>query len=281
LLFEVTKRQSADMKFRTAPLRTVAMLSVALLSFAENAHTANAQAAAAVSAFDLYIGKFESRLNQQHSSPTQFLASVNSGSVQSMGRAQPVLEELTPLGGMPLPGALLHDWRGAAFVRGATAKELEALLKDFDAYPRRFAPQVLRAKVIAQQGNHFEVSMRVSQRHVITVVMDSTYDVSFGQLDEQHGYSRSQSKAISEIDSPGTRHENALSPEQEHGFLWRLNTYWSWEERDGGLFMQIESVSLTRSIPVGLGWAVRPFVESVPRDSLRFTLQSVCSELQK
>ena len=71
--------------------------------------------------------------------------------------------------------------------------------------------------------------------------MDTTYDVTFGRLDARHGYSISRSTRISEIDSPGTPKERALSDGEEHGFLWRLNTYWSYEERDGGLYMQIES----------------------------------------
>ena len=82
--------------------------------------------------------------------------------------------------------------------------------------------------------------------------MDTAYDIGFGRLDEQHGYSISRSTRISEIDSPGTGAEHALDSSQEHGFLWRLNSYWSFEERDGGLYMQIESVSLTRSVPVAL-----------------------------
>ncbi len=122
--------------------------------------------------------------------------------------------------------------------------------------------------------------MRVRQRQVITVVMDSTYEVSFGRLDLRHGYSISRSTRIQEIDSPGTSRERALTPDEEHGFLWRLNTYWSYEERDGGLYMQIESVSLTRSIPTGMGWAVRPFVQSVPRGSLEFTLSSARKALR-
>jgi hypothetical protein len=80
---------------------------------------------------------------------------------------------------------------------------------------------------------------------------------------------------------PGTPAERALSSSEEHGFLWRMNTYWSYEERDGGLYMQIESVSLTRSIPTGLGWAIGPFVESVPRESLEFTLRAACNALRK
>ena len=123
--------------------------------------------------------------------------------------------------------------------------------------------------------------MRVRQRHVITVVMDTTYDISYGRLDAQHGFSISRSTQINEIDSLGTASERVLNANEEHGFLWRLNTYWSYEERDSGLYMQIESVSLTRSIPTGLGWAVRPFVESVPRESLEFTLRSTCNALRR
>ena len=142
-------------------------------------------------------------------------------------------------------------------------------------------PAELRAKLLAQQKDHLQATMRVRQRHVLTVVMDTTYDIVYGRLDAQHGYSISRSTQISEIDSPGTAGEHALSPSQAHGFLWRLNTYWSYEERDGGLYLQIESVSLTRSIPLGLGWAIQPFIESVPRESLEFTLRSTCIALRK
>jgi hypothetical protein len=45
--------------------------------------------------------------------------------------------------------------------------------------------------------------------------------------------------------------------------------------------MQIETVSLSRSIPDGLGWAIKPFVESVPRESLEFTLRATCNALRK
>jgi hypothetical protein len=140
---------------------------------------------------------------------------------------------------------------------------------------------VLQEKILMQQGDHYQVVMRVRQRHVITVVTDTTYDVTFGRLDARHGYSNSRSTQSSEIDSPGTRRERALNSSEEHGFLWRLNTYWSYEERDGGLYMQIESVSLSRSIPTGLGWAIGPFVERVPRESLEFTLRSTCNALRK
>jgi hypothetical protein len=111
--------------------------------------------------------------------------------------------------------------------------------------------------------------------------MDLALDIAYGRLDKLHGYSISRSTQISEIESPGTPKERALGPDEDHGFLWRLNTYWSYEERDGGLYMQIETVSLSRSVPEGLGWAVKPFVESVPKESLEFTLRSTRDGLKK
>jgi hypothetical protein len=166
-------------------------------------------------------------------------------------------------------------------MEGAKAADFERVMRDFDSYPRRFSPQVLQARVVTRLDDRLEASMRVEQRHIITVVMDTVYDVSFGRLDARHGYSTSRSTRISEVASPGTASEHVLPAREEHGFLWRQNTYWSYEERDGGLYMQIESVSLSRSIPTGLGWVVRPFVESVPRDSLEFTLRSTCNALRK
>jgi hypothetical protein len=238
---------------------------------------------AAVSAFDSYIGGVESRLTGQHQSQKSFIASVTADgqSEARLRRGELIIEKLTPSTGADVPGAMLHDWRGTAFAAGATAADFERLMTDFNAYPERFSPQVVQAKILSQQGDHFEAKMRVRQRHVITVVLDTTYDINFGRLDARRGYSISRSTRISEIDAPGTGNERALKPNEEHGFLWRLNTYWSYEERDGGLYMQIESVSLTRAIPAGLGWAIGPFVESVPRESLEFTLQSVCKALRR
>ncbi|MDP9052441.1 MAG: hypothetical protein M3O31_17225 [Acidobacteriota bacterium] len=262
--------------------RTLSHIAAVLFCVATVACAQGEPPAAAVSAFHSYVGGVEARLAVQHRSADGFLALPDGDSPKyaQLRRGELAIEEMTPAGGVGLPGALLHHWRGTAFVEGAKAGDLERILRDFDSYPRRFSPQVLRAQVVMRQGDRVQVSIRVVQQHIITVVMDTGYDVSFGRLDARHGYSASRSKRISEIASPGTTSEHPLGASEEHGFLWRQNTYWNYEERDGGLYMQIESVSLSRSIPVGLGWAVRPFVESVPRDSLEFTLRSMSNALR-
>ena len=61
---------------------------------------------------------------------------------------------------------------------------------------------------------------------------------------------------------------------KDGGYLWRLNSYWRFLGRDGGTYVQCESVSLTRGIPLGFGWLIRPFVTSLPRESLEFTLDT-------
>jgi hypothetical protein len=236
----------------------------------------------AVSAFNVYVKAVESRLAQQHQSRDGFLAPpLTAENKKRLQQGELMIEPITPVTGSDLPGALLHDWRGTAFAAGATVADFERLMKNIAAYPQYFSPQVLQAKLLGQQGDRLQAFMRVRQHHVITVVMDTTYDITFGRLDGQHGYSLSRSTKISEIDAPGTAKERAVTGDEEHGFLWRQNTYWTYEEGDGGLYMQIESVSLSRSVPTGLGWVVQPFIEKIPRESLEFTLQSTCRALRK
>ena len=238
----------------------------------------------AVAAFNAYASTVESRLAQQHRSDGTFLAAAAFGPANETARlrgGEYIVERLTPAAGAEVSGSLLHHWRGTAFVPGAKAADFERLMQNFQAYPQHFSPQVLQAALIAHSSDRMQASMRVRQKHILTAVLDTTYDITYGQLDKQHGYSVSRSTRIAEINSPGTASERALNASEEHGYLWRLNTYWSYEEKDGGLYLQIEAISLTRSIPHGLGWVIRPYIESIPRESLEFTLRSTCNALRR
>jgi hypothetical protein len=241
-----------------------------------------APSAAAISGFDSYAASVDARIARQHEWAQGFLAAA------SLRNGERNIERLTPPDA-GLPGALLHHWRGTAFAPGARAGDFERVLRNVNAYPAVFSPQVVRAGITGSQSDRlqtglqigFQMSMRLRQKHVITIVMDASYDVSFGRLDAQHRFSTSRSIRISEIESAGLPGERALGPREEHGFLWRLNTWWTCEERDGGLYLQIEAVSLTKSIPPGLAWAMRGYVESIPAESLEFTLRSAVAALRK
>lgn len=238
---------------------------------------------AAISGFDNYTAAVERRLARQHQPPAAYIAGMGLGTPADarLRGGDLVIENLTPPAGSDVPGAMLHHWRGTVFAPGETAGDFERLMRDFNAYPQHYSPEVLRAQIVTQEGDRVEASVRVQQKHILTVVLDTAYDITFTRTDSHRGYSISRSTHIAEIDGAGTPAERALAPADAHGFLWRLNTYWTYEERGGGLYMQIETVSLTRSIPTGLGWVVLPFVESVPRESLEFTLLATCKALRK
>ncbi|HEU5351845.1 MAG TPA: hypothetical protein VFU55_09625 [Terracidiphilus sp.] len=267
-----------------APSRFLSRAALLLASPALAIAVASAAAQpspAASAAYNAYLRSVELRLARQHRSQANFLANLVPGSPRDrdLHRGAPLLEDLSP-GSSAISGALIHHWRATAFIPGATAAEFDRLLRDFPAYPRIFAPQVQRVWVLNGSTNGARITMRMLQHHGITVVLDGTFRVTFGRLDALHAFSNSASTAISEVASAGSARGHRLAPAADHGFLWRMNTFWSAEQRNGGLYLQIESVSLTRSIPFGLAWAVRPFTQSIPRDSLAFTLNAARRALQ-
>lgn len=212
---------------------------------------------AALNAFNTYAAQVEARLVRQHQSPGTFLVPADRTRLRS---GELLIQHLTT---PTTPDVLLHHWRATAFVPEATPAEFERLLQNFSEYPHNFAPQIASATVLARTPTDTLLRLRTRQHHVITVVLDTTCDVTFATLDAAHGYSISRSTRVDQI-----------TPSGDQGLLYRLNTYWSYEQRDGGLYLQIESLSLTRSIPHGLAWAVQPYLESIPRESLVFTLSS-------
>jgi hypothetical protein len=131
---------------------------------------------------------------------------------------------------------------------------------------------VVRAKILSHTGDDFRVFMRFRQTKIITVVLDTEHEVRYQRLDSMRAASRSISTRVQEVENAGTSNEHDLPEGEDNGYLWRINSYWRFLERDGGVYVQCESVSLTRDIPVGLGWLAAPFVESIPRESLSFML---------
>jgi len=115
---------------------------------------------------------------------------------------------------------------------------------------------------------------------VITVVVNSDHVAYFTRHDAMRAQSRIYSTRIAEVEDPDTPQERERPVGHDGGYLWRLNSYWRFLQRDGGVYLQCESISLTRGIPLGLGWIVRPFVTSIPRESLEFTLETTRKTLQ-
>ena len=128
-----------------------------------------------VDAFHRYAAAVESRLATQHRAGGSFVLLPP----QHLAAGQIVVERLHPAPDPGFDGAMVHHWRATAFAPGAKAADLESLLRDFNAYPQRFAPQVIAAHVLSVKPNWLLATMRVRQHHVLTVVLDTTYEVTF------------------------------------------------------------------------------------------------------
>jgi hypothetical protein len=180
-----------------------------------------------------------------------------------------------------IPGGMIHDWTGITFVPGVTLQQTLTALQDYDRDADYYRPTVLRAKLLSRAGNSFRVLLRLKETHFLTVVLDTEYEIQYLTLDATHAASVSHSTRITEIESAGSPQEHAASPQNNHGFLWRLNTYWRFHQADGGVYIQCNAISLTRDVPAGLGWLAGPFIENVPRESLNFTLTATREALLK
>jgi hypothetical protein len=182
---------------------------------------------------------------------------------------------------IPAPGGIIHHWIGTVFVPGATLAQTLAFMEDYDHKVEYFKPDIVRSKILRHEGDDYFVLLRFYQKKIITTVIDTDQQVHYHIVDKTHAWSRSSATRVQEVDNAG-RSDERLEPEgHDRGFVWKLNTFWRFEEKDGGTYLECQAISLSRDIPTGLGWVVESFVSSVPRESLTFTLTTARSALEK
>ena len=174
-----------------------------------------------------------------------------------------------------IPGGLVHDWEGIIYIPSRKLTDVLTILEDYNHQASYFAPDVEQARIEEHHGDEFLVFLRFRRVKIVTVVLDTEHKVTYFHDSPTRTHSRSSAVRIAEVENPGTKSEKELAPGQDSGFLWRMEAWWRLEEKDGGVYLQNRVVSLTRDIPPGLGWAVEPFVTSIPKESLEFTLGAV------
>jgi hypothetical protein len=228
-------------------------------------------------AFDHYVTQAEARITQQRSQENAFFmpdslpAERRSEMLRRLHQGEVVIEKAANTAA-EIPGGLIHDWQGWVFIPSVTVEQVVGLIRDYDHLVRYYSPDVLQSRLISARGDDLHVYLRLQKHKVVTVVLDTEYDVHYGRIDAAHQYSISRSTRVSEIENPGSPNEHALPQGHDHGYMWRLNSYWAFEQADNGVLVQCEAISLTRDIPTGLAWLIGPFVNSIPRESLQFTL---------
>jgi hypothetical protein len=235
--------------------------------------------AGTIAAFDRYVSATEARMAPAE--PFLWVDGLPEArrrtALETLRRGEFVIEPLTTKENgrsIHVPDGLIHHWIGVVLAPGVTVDQAVALMQDYDHHGEIYKPNVVRSKLLGHSGDDFRLFLRFKMKKGITVVVNGEHEAHFTRLGPERAMSRIHSTRIAEVEDPDTPQEKELPEGRDGGYLWRLNSYWRFLQRPEGVYIQCESITLTRGIPYGLGWLVGPFVTSLPRETLAFTLEA-------
>jgi hypothetical protein len=227
-------------------------------------------------AFTAYIRDAEAAMEQTLEGSGSFLWSDGTPEAAQRVRAGQVVAQFwSGRGPLKVPHGLIHDWIGAVFIPAVNLEKTLALIQDYDHHQNIYKPEVMASRLISHHDGDFQIYMRLLKKKIITVVLDTDHDVHYRSLDPTRSLCRSYTTRIAEVENAGTPKEEVLPPDTGYGFLWRLYSYWRFQEKEGGgVSLECRAISLTRDVPLGLGWMIEPIIQKLPKESLIRTLEA-------
>jgi hypothetical protein len=268
----------------------LAVAAWALLTPAPLAARSTQLTPATLAAFARYVAMTERRIDGELSGQSPFLwidrlpAAGQTRLIQRLRAGEVISERLETLehGRTIDPDdGIIHHWIGTVLIPRSTLLRTKAFVQSYDRYSEYFAPMIQRSRLVSRTGDRFTAALRTWSSNLgVTVVLDGDYTVDYRTIDPQRLFTRSVAANFHEVSSPGTPEERRHPADQREAFLWRLNTYCSFEQRPEGVYEQCESISLTRSIPWMVRFIVKPLVTGIPRETLEATLGVVRDKAQ-
>ncbi len=174
----------------------------------------------------------------------------------------------------------IHHWVGAVFVPGATVDTVLQRLKQNAGRESESYGDVVVSKLLSRDGDRLRIFMKLRRTKVITVTYNTEHEVTYRKIGGSRASAISVATKIAELQDAGSAKEREKAPGDDSGYLWRLNAYWRYEAVPGGVLIECESVSLSRTVPLLLRF-ISPMVDGVARDSLERTLSSLRAVLVK
>jgi hypothetical protein len=172
-----------------------------------------------------------------------------------------------------VPSGLIHDWLGVAFVPNVTIEDIVRILRDYDRYKEIYKPAVIDSMSRGTDGVKDLFSMRLANKSVVAkTALETDCEASYFRVDDRHWYGISNTTHIQEIAKFGTPGQRTFPEDHGTGLIWRLSSITRLEERDGGVYVELEAIALSRDIPVAFRLFVTPIVRRVSRDSLATSL---------
>ncbi len=175
----------------------------------------------------------------------------------------------------PVPSGLIHDWMGAAFIPNTNLNSVLSAVRNYDDYKQFYKPSVVDSKLLATDGACDKYSMRVVNKESVETVFDIEYETTYFQPDERRWYNKTRATRLQEVRHYGKSDEQVLPPGQGNGFVWRLYSVTRFEERDGGVYVELEAIALSRDIPGAVRWVVNPIVRRVSKNYMLTSLRQM------
>jgi hypothetical protein len=220
--------------------------------------------------YQQYIANVEKKLQERKnfllvdSSAEDLKSRIKSGEI--------FVEERRP--GQDPPDGIIHHWEGAVFIPSAHVGEVVLMVQNYDNHKNVYTPEVIDSQTLKHDGDDFQIRLRLLKKKVLTVILETAHTVHYKKVNEQSWESVSRSTKINEVDNAGTAKERLMPDGTGHGFVWHLDSFWRFQEADGGVYVECTSVSLSRDIPFGMSRLIRPIISDLPQESLRGVLRN-------
>jgi hypothetical protein len=276
------------------PARAAFRCSVAVVLCAALLLPAPAAAAAelkkpTLDAFERYVKMREAQIEQELKRENPFLwvdaqpEAKRREAYATMKRGEVSIERLKLLENgkeVDCPDGIIHHWMGTVFIPGTTVDKVIALVQQYDRHATNYAPEVIASRTVERDGNNFKIFMRFKKKKVLTAILNTNQDVHYTPLSPTRWRSVAKTTRVAQVEDTD-KPDGAEKPVgKDDGYMWQLYTYWLFEERDGGVYIQCEAISLSRDVPFLLKW-LRGYITSVPKESLMFTLGTTRTLLAK
>lgn len=251
-----------------------AFLAAALLILAASLTAKGAELSPeTLKAWDAYVQNQNARVTE-YSNATPFLWSDQSPDrLRHLHQGDTVV---APVGENPhkVPQGLIHHWIGAAFLAGARLDDVLSVVRDYGRYKDFYAPNVTESRVLHQTDTGDAFSLRMLNKAVVAkFALDANFQGTFKRLDENKWYSVIYTTSVREVENYGLADEHEGPANTGRGLIWRLYSISRFEQRDGGVYVELEAVALSRNIPGAFRWIVDPVVRRTSRSSVDVSLQ--------
>ena len=201
------------------------------------------------------------------------LAKVRAGDV--------VVSPVGPQNPKRVPSGLIHDWVGAVFIAHATLRDVLDVVNDYARYKDWYQPTVIDSKVITTSKTTDRFRMLLVNRSLLLkTAFDTDYESCYVHVDDRRGYSVFRTTRVQEIEEYGAATQHTLHEGEGSGIIWRLFGIARYIERDGGVYIELEAIGLSRDIPASLRWIVEPIVRRVSRGSLSTSLRQTANAVR-